>query len=234
MSNNNNEWLQLNALKKYLEEKQNIDNICKSYCGSFLTEYKKRYKNHWISNAYIKKFCNKLSRMSLVPVEKEFVKLNCENEFFDITIGIDFLQINEPMRFTFPFPINIHKVTEYIKRKNIQKVAFHVDDLKQLINPENFEEFDLHMQAKREGRDLLDEIKKDNPIIVLNVGCINRPYLINGTHRVIQAIRDGKLIIEAYVVKPEICYECGLSKDYELLYKMMLELYNNVYGVEKY
>ena len=230
----NNEWLKSSVLMKYKSEKQNIDKICKFYCENILSEYKKRYKNHWISNIYIKRFCKKLLRMELIPSEEEYIKMNCENEFFDITIGIDFLENDEPMSFTFPYPINIHKVTAYIKRENIHKVAISVDELKSIINPECFKEFDLHMQAKRAGEDLLNELKKDNPIIVLDAGCLNNPYLINGTHRVIQAIRDGKTIIETYVVNSKICYECGLSKDYELLYKMMLELYYNVYGAEKY
>jgi len=89
------------------------------------------------------------------------------------------------------------------------------------------------MEAKKQGRDPMDKIKANNPIIVLEGGNIINPALINGNHRTTQAIRDKKENIEVYKVPSTVCRNCGITKNYEELYSIMENLYKRVYGVSK-
>lgn len=169
-----------------------------------------------------------------MPDIDDYIVLNNQNEFFEVNISIFFNKPQNDMILQIPYPINIHKVTEYIKTNNISQRLFSVSDLKKIINPECFNKFDEHIMAKQQGRDLLDKIKKDNPVIVLYPGGVIRyPYLINGTHRTIQAIREKRDTIEAYTVCDNICQTCGMSIGFQQLYEMMNYIYRKVYGVNR-
>lgn len=231
---NDRVFLKFFIMQKYENEKRELLDIIETCRGSFLKQYRKRFPCHLISHLYIKRFWSELSSMNLLPDKDEYITLNEKNEFFDISLSLVFEKTRNPMVLEFPYPINIHKVTSYIKKNEIPSVSLYVSTLEKLINPEYFDEFDRDMQAKREGRDLLDKIKSDNSIIVLcPKGIVNRGYLINGTHRTIQAIRNGLDTIEGYVVYPEVCNICGISENYESVYDMMRRMYLKVYGINR-
>lgn len=116
-------------------------------------------------------------------------------------------------------------MTKLICDYELPLFKFNVLNLKRIINPECFEEFEGQMELKRAGEDPLNSMKAHNPIIILHPeNIIKQPYLINGTHRVIQAFKDGKDKVEGYLIDSDICSMCGMSKDYELLYRMMQKL----------
>ena len=133
-----------------------------------------------------------------------------------------------------PYPINIHKVASYIAEHNIQKEAVSVSYLSQLINPECFDEFDDYMESQRYWSSITDNIKANNPIIVLREGdLVGKSFLINGTHRTIQAIKESKETIEAFIVPCDICEVCGMTREYENLYAQILDICNRAYGFKK-
>lgn len=220
--------------QEYEKVKKKYDKMIDDINRYFLEEYKKRFPHHYISYHYITDFLHKLSNITLLPDIEDYILLNNQNEFFEVDISILFDKTQNDMILQIPYPINIHKVTEYIKTNNISPRLFNVSDLKKIINPECFNEFDDHIIAKQQGRDLLDKIKKDNPVIVLfSGGVIRYPYLINGTHRTIQAIREKRNTIEAYAVYGNVCQTCGMSIGFQHLYEMMNFIYRKIYGVNK-
>ena len=225
MRNIIDEWMDERFSQRYYNEKKQLDENVEKLKNKMFEEYKRRYPFRLVSQFYIKSFINKLLQMKLLPNKEEYIYLNKNNEFFDITISVLIEKQSIPMEFIFPYPVNIHKVTEYISKNRIMPVTLNVIDLKRIINPECFDEFDDHMYRKNKGLDPLDSMKADNPIIVLNSGeIVNSFWLINGTHRTIQAIRDKKDTIEGYRVTSEICQMCGMTEDYEVLYGMMKDL----------
>ena len=234
MKINDDELIKLLLVEKYESENENLDDIIRNYNEVFLREYKKRFPGHFISQYYIKAFLSELSNIKLLPDKEKYVFLHQNNEFFEISISLFFEKRESSMLWQFPYPINIHKVTEYIQKRELPSVSLCVPTLQRMINPECFDEFDMDMQAKAEGRDFLDEKKADNPIIVLYPeGIVDKKYLINGTHRTIQAIRDQVDTIEGYIVYPEVCRKCGMTENYELLYGKMYDLYKKIYGVSR-
>lgn len=220
-------YLQELLKSQYLEE-QNIVNETMNKINLFLlNKYKELYPTHFMSYRKLQNFVKNLSELKLLPTEEEFIELNKHNEFFDMELTFF---INDAIQIKFQYPLNISKLTSYIKKNNIPKVRLGISDLKKIIRQVCFDEFDYDMQAKKEGRDCLESIKKENPIMLLNGGHIFDTYLINGNHRVIQAIRDNKKTVDVYVIPESLIECCGMTEDYEKLYSIMKNIPANIYG----
>lgn len=201
----------------------------KESLNSFLKKYREIYPFHYLSYRNLKHFLQELSKLELLPSEEEYMEIHNINEFFDIELMF-FINADPPIQVQFQYPLNVHKVTSLIKETNISKVTFDISDLENIIRTPCFDEFDSDMKAKKEGIDYLESIKAQNPIIVLNGGNIVDTFLINGNHRVIQAIRDNKKTIDGYLVTESVVEYCGITKDYQKLYSLMRGIPVKIYG----
>lgn len=223
--------------EKYFKEflkSQYVQELCeinrtKESLNSCLKKYREVYPFHYFSYHYLKHFLQKLSKLKLLPSEEEYIEIHTINEFFDIELMF-FINAATPIQVQFQYPLNIHKVTSLIKENNISKVTFDVSDLENIIRTPCFNKFDSDMKDKKDGLDYLESIKAQNPIIVLKGGNIVDTFLINGNHRVIQAIRDNKKTIDGYLVTESVVKCCGITEDYQKLYSLMRNMPVKIYG----
>ncbi len=223
------EFLEKALADKYEDEKARYAETIETYNEKLFMQYKNMFPFRFASYQYIKLFLKKLSCIELLPEKEEYISINKEIEFFEVSISFAFGEGKNAKAWRFPYPINIHKVTKYISENKIAPVLLDVASMKNLITPERFEEIKEENQGKQE--DLLASIKKDNPIIVLYPkGIVEAPYLINGNHRIVQAMMDGNNVVKGYIFSADICSICGMTDNFELLYKMMQELCVKTYG----
>ena len=220
--------------QRYSDEKEHIENTIEVFNERLINEYTLRFPKRFISKHILFNFVKKLSSLELLPSEEKYIELNILNEFFDITISFVMSNnINNDIVWTFPYPLNINKATEYIVENHIPKTTFKTAEIAPLINHDCYLEYDLYMESRLWWGQALDDIKAKNPIILLQAGGLaSESYLINGTHRTIQAINDSCSTIEGYVVSHEICKNCGMTNEYILLYKEMLKLCESVRGID--
>lgn len=200
-----------------------------------LKKYKNLFPLHYISYWNLKYFLHRLSKLRLLPSKEKYISLRKNNEYFDnqISLFIGCENENDIFSLNFPYPLNINKITMYIKENKISQTVFEVSFLKKIINPEYYDDFDKDMIAKQQGRDMQIKIKEKNPIIILGENNIVKFNLVNGNHRIIQAIRDKKECVQGYLVPASICKDCGLTNDYKKLYVLVENLYKRLYGVLK-
>lgn len=227
------DYLEHRLSLEYVKEKAGLDKSITGIKSELLKQYITLFPFHFISYWRLKNFIKELSRLRLLPSKEEYIKLHKENEFFEIQIEILWGKNDSAILLRFPYSVNINIITELLAENHAPKRVIEVSILKELITPECFDEFDSHMLAKKQGHDMLDKIKAKNPIIVMGKGDISKPYLINGNHRTIQAIRDKKENIDGYIVDAPLCKCCGITYDYEKLFFLLERLYNKMYGVQK-
>lgn len=226
------EFLEKALADKYENEKVRYAEAVEAYNTKLFAQYKSMFPFCFVSHQYIKNFLQRLSFIKLLPEKEEYISINKENEFFEVSISFSFRKGNDEKTWIFPYPINIHKIKQYIFKNSITPVSLDVPSMKNLIIPERFEEVKQEIKGKQ--KDLLASIKKDNPIIVLYPkGIVEEPYLINGNHRIVQAMIDGKNVVKGYIFSADICSICGMTENFELLYKMMQGIYTKVHGVSK-
>lgn len=225
------EYIRILLSKVYQEEKAYLNEIKKQMQSFLVSSYSQLFSRHYISILYLRNFIKRLINMELLPSQEEYIKTHRNNEYFETKISIEIKNNDDNLVITFPYPLNINKVTSFVNKNNISKYNVKLSSLEKIIVP--LEEFDSDMEAKKQGRDPMDKIKANNPIIVLEGGNIINPALINGNHRTTQAIRDKKENIEVYKVPSTVCRNCGITKNYEELYSIMENLYKRVYGVSK-
>lgn len=225
------EYIRILLSKAYQEEKAYLNEIKKQMQSFLVSSYSQLFSRHYISILYLRNFIKRLINMELLPSQEEYIKIHRNNEYFETEISIEIKNNDDNLVISFPYPLNINKVTSFVNKNNISKYNVKLSSLEKIIVP--LEEFDSDMEAKKQGRDPMDKIKANNPIIVLEGGNIINPALINGNHRTTQAIRDKKENIEVYKVPATVCRNCGITKDYEELYSIMENLYKRVYGVSK-
>lgn len=219
---------------EYDQEKARIGNVIKTFQENLLNEYSTRFPLRLYSKHIVSTFLKNISNCDYLPSREKYIELLTQYEYFDIALSFSICKQNAHAVWQCPYPINIHKVTKYIAEHDIQKEAFSVSYLSQLINPECFDEFDDYMESQQYWSSITENIKANNPIIVLREGdLIGRPYLINGTHRTIQAIKDAKETIEVFVVPCDVCKICGITREYENLYAQILDMCNRAYGLKK-
>lgn len=219
-------------LQKYEKEKQELKDFINQFNDVFIVEYKNRFPLHFISYWKLKQFSKQLSKLTLLPNKEEYLITAYDNEFFDAEMVIFIKTDNQMLVFALPFPININSLTNFIKAKNFKQYEFEVSMLKDIMNPDCFKEFDYHTLARKQGRFIQEDVKKDNPIILLAGNNITGTFLINGNHRTIQAMRNGKHTVKGYVVTSDICCHFGLTEDYAKLYSLLLELSEKIYGAK--
>lgn len=226
------DFLESALADKYESEKVRYAEAVETYSMRLFAQYKSMFPFRFVSHQYIKRFLQRLSYIKLLPEKEEYISINKENEFFEVSISFSLRKGDDEKTWLFPYPINIHKVTQYISKNNIVPASLDVTSMKNLITPERFEE--VKEENKGKQKDLLASIKKDNPIIVLYPkGIVEEPYLINGNHRIVQAMMEGNNVVKGYIFSADICSICGMTDNFELLYKMMQELYTKVHGVSR-
>lgn len=221
------------VINKYNEWGGFVNDIIQSFNNDFIRFYVHCFPTRFLSYCHLKEFGRILQQIQLTPDFETYENLNNENEIFDADLMILIKKGLHELCFNIPFSINITKLSNYLKQSDMKTKEVDTSYLKAIINPECFDEFDRDMQYKKQGRDMLENIKAPNPLILMVDSEIARPYLINGNHRVIQAIRDGKKTVNVYIVTPEFCSQFGMTEDYERLYSGMLVLYKKVHGVVK-
>lgn len=223
------EYLEKYLMDKYEREKARYAEVVEEYNMKLFAQYKNKFRLQFVSYHYIKNFLRRLSYIKLLPNKEEYVSINKENEFFEVSISISFSDDNP---WKFPYPVNINKITQYISKNRMDPISLDVASMKNLIAPERLEEVKQEIEGK--PKDLLADVKKDNPIIALSAeGIVEQSYLINGNHRIVQAMLEGIDAVDGYIFGANICSICGMTRDFELLYKMMQELYTKVYGINR-
>lgn len=219
---------------RYDQEKEYLENVISFFQDNLSTEYSKRFPLRLYSKHIVTAFLKDLSNRDYLPSREEYIEHHAQFEYFDITLSFSFEDNNPGAVWGFPYPINIHKVTNYIAENNIQKSTFSTSALAQLINPECFDEFDEYMESQQYWNSIVGDIKANNPVIILREGgIVGRPYLINGTHRTIQAIKESRETIDAFVVSCDICRTCSMTKEYEKLYAQITDMCNSAHGFKK-
>jgi hypothetical protein len=219
---------------EYDQAKQRLGNVITAFQEKLLGEYSARFPLRLYSKHIISTFLMNLSDYDYLPSREKYIEYLSQNEFFEIALSFSICKQDTHAVWQCPYPINIHKVTKYIAEHNIQKEALSVSYLSQLINPECFDEFDDYMVSQQYWSSITENIKANNPIIVLRDGdLVGKSYLINGTHRTIQAIKDAKETVEVFVVPSSVCKICGITREYENLYAQILDMCNKAYGLKK-
>ena len=219
---------------RYDQEKEYLENVISFFQDNLLTEYSRRFPLRIYSKHIVSNFLKNLSNCDYLPPKEKYIEYHTKFEYFDITLSFSVRDNNPGTVWGFPYPINIHKVTNYIAEKNIQKSTFSTSALAQLINPECFDEFDEYMESQRYWNSIIGDIKANNPVIVLcEGGIVGRPYLINGTHRTIQAIKESRETVDAFVVSCDICKTCSMTKAYEKLYLQITDMCDSAHGFKK-
>ena len=219
---------------EYDQVKQRLGGAIRSFQDNLLNEYSARFPLRPYSKHIVSTFTENISNCDYLPSREKYIEQLTQYEYFEITLSFLICKHNTCSLWQCPYPINIHKVASYIAEHNIQKEAVSVSYLSQLINPECFDEFDDYMESQRYWSSITDNIKANNPIIVLRGGdLVGKSFLINGTHRTIQAIKESKETIEAFVVPCDVCKICGITREYENLYAQILDMCNRAYGLKK-
>lgn len=220
--------------ERYDQEKEYIEKVICFFQNNLLSEYSKQFPLRFYSKHIVSTFLKNLSNRDYLPSREEYIEHHTKFEYFDITLSFSFEDNSPGAVWGFPYPINIHKVTNYIAENNIQKSTFSTSALAQLINPECFDEFDEYMESQRYWNSIIGDIKANNPVIILREdGIVGRSYLINGTHRTIQAIKESRESIDAFVVSCDICRTCSMTKEYEKLYTQITDMCNSAHGFKK-
>lgn len=212
--------------RRYAIEKNELNKAIESLKG-LPQIYKELYPSHYLSYYNLRKFLKEVSRLQLLPTEEEYIKINTNNEFFDLELKFF---IGESIHVKLQYPLNINKVTSLIKEKNIKETILDVSTLEKIIRKPCFDDFDSDMQAKKDGLDCQEKIKALNPIILLDSERIVAPYVINGNHRVIQSIRDKKQIVHGYIITESLIEYCGITADYQKLYSLAKDIPAKIYN----
>ena len=110
--------------KRFDQEKEYLENVISFFQDNLLTEYSKRFPLRVYSKHIVSTFLKSLSNCNYLPSKEKYIEYHTKFEYFDITLSFSIEDNNPGTVWGFPYPINIHKVTNYIAENNIQKTTF--------------------------------------------------------------------------------------------------------------
>jgi hypothetical protein len=221
--------------ENYESDKNEINKSIKDFKNIVLQEYKKIYPFSVLSYNKLKNFGSDLEKLTLLPEKEIYRDLHINNEFYSAQMAISFKFGGTCCIFKIPFLLNISKISRFIEDHHSEVYNFTVDDLKSFANKEVVNDFDKDNLYRITRRDLLVDVKAKNPIIVMNRGkAVLDCTIINGNHRIIDAIKKNKKNINGYFVDPKACSDFAITDDYVVLYKMIEKLHDSVKGIEKW
>lgn len=217
-----------NAIKeKYQIDRNNI-NKSNEALECILKEYKKNYPLRFIRNYYFKKFYKSVIEMKLIPEYKEYEDISKKDELFDINIILPVKIKENPYGIAFSIIVDISKLSRYIQSKKSKRVAFYTEELSKMVTESYWIDYKKDNEMRLEKRDILVDEKAKNPIIVLAESQISKCTIINGNHRIMYLSKNNINQLEGYYVTVDEACQCGITKDYEILYNKVLGLLNRL------
>lgn len=217
-----------NAIKEKYEIDRNNINKSKKALEDILKEYKKNYPLRFISNYYLKKFYKSVIEMKLIPEYKEYEEISKKDELFVINIILPVKVKENEYGIAFSVIVDISKLSRYIESKNEKRVAFSTEELSKVVTESYWIDYKKDNDIRLGKRDILVDEKAKNPIIVLAESRISECTIINGNHRIMYLSKNNINQVEGYYVTVEYACQCGITKDYEILYNKVLGLLNKV------
>jgi len=230
MDTHTDKYIRREIQKKYQSDKEMIEKSISDYEFYILNKYKKEYPLRLLSIYYLMKFRNKLRKLVLLPSEDEYEKISKTNELIDTSMFLSIHIGKEDLELRFPLIVNVSKLSHYIENQNSNKVSFNIDDLLAIMTEGYQEDYKIDNENRINKRDILYKEKEKNSIIIMQGSKATRYTIINGNHRIMHYSMIGQSIVNGYHVTSEGCSKFALTKDYEILYKMILHLIDKVNG----
>lgn len=224
------EYILKGIQKKYHNDKKMIEKSISDYELYIMNKYKKEHPLRLLSIYYLMRFRNKLRHLVLLPSEDEYEKINKKNELFDASMFLSIHIGKQDLALQFPLIVNVSKLSRYIDSQNSNKVSFYIDDLLAIMTERYQDDYEIDNKIMTEKRDILYEEKKRNSIIIMQGSKATRYTIINGNHRIMCYSMMGQSVVDGYYITSEECCKFALTKDYEMLYKLILQLIDKVTG----
>lgn len=129
------EYIRILLSKVYQEEKAYLNEIKKQMQSFLVSSYSQLFSRHYISILYLRNFIKRLINMELLPSQEEYIKTHRNNEYFETKISIEIKNNDDNLVITFPYPLNINKVTSFVNKNNISKYNVKLSSLEKIIVP---------------------------------------------------------------------------------------------------
>lgn len=224
------EYIRKEIQREYQHVKEATEKSISVY-EYILNIYKKEFPLRLFSIHYLKRFRDKLCRLVLLPNKDEYEKISRENELIDTIMFLPIRIGEQNYKLQIPLIVNVSKLSRYIENQNLNKVSFRIDDLLAIMTEGYQDDYERDNKNRLEKRDILFEEKKRNPIIIMQGSNATSSAIINGNHRILYYSKMEHSIVKGYYVTSGTCCKFALTKDYETLYKMILQLIAKVYGI---
>lgn len=184
----------------YLEEKM-IEQISKNTLYKYLCEAARQYED---KSKHILSLAKRLKNLVLVPDESVKRELMLTQEGWK----------NNYLEY------NVNMVHEYIIRTGITPKKIKVNEYYEICSKDD----DAYEGMKCNPK--LENSKRTNPVIILKSDFFDKPYIINGNHRIRIAKRDKVRKLLAYIISADDVMECLTSDGYREEYHILIELRN--------
>lgn len=220
------EYIKKEIRNKYMNDKEMIEKSITEYELHFLNKYKKEHPLRLLSFYYLKRFQNKLRNLELLPSEDKYEEISRKNEFFDANMYLPIRIGKQDYILQFPMIVNVSELSRYIERQNLNKVPFNIDELLSIMTEGYQDDYEIDNKIRTEKRDILYDERKRNPIIIMKGSKATSHTIINGNHRIMYYSKIRQNNVEGYYISSEECCKFALTRDYEILYNMIINLVN--------